>query len=741
MARKASPDPSEPANKQSNISVQRYFEISLLLMLGTGFVTLATAGKLDLASVVVVAGALLVKLSSYLREVDYSLSPRAVTRLAIFYIFFYALDFLIFSPGPGPLDRMLQATVHLILFVTVIKVFSARTYRDYGYLATLSFLMILASAVLTVGTTYLACFMLYVFFSISTFISYDIKRATEAARRPPEGPFRAPMQNRTAIENALMATTWGLTLGIVALAAVLFFVIPRYRTGYLTGLAIQAQDITGFSESVNLGDIRKILRSNAVVMRVKVEGSPRQFQGVKWRGVSLTSFDGRHWYNDNTEQFPLSPAFSEGSAQRFDLPEPQGRKNRPYRWSLHYRVLLSPLSTDVLFVAAVPRVLSGHLRLINLDQTESLHNPQHGYSPLAYDAVSDTGLPSPAELRRASADYRSDIRLVYLRVPPLDPRVAELAKQITSRAINNYDRALAIQNYLRNNFGYTLDPPAIEPKDPIGSFLLKSQRGYCEYFAAAMVVMLRTLQIPSRLVNGFQTGSYNRVGKDIVVRARDAHSWVEVFFPQYGWIPFDPTPADPNPVLPSTLDDYLDAAGLFWNEWIINYDFAHQVQLVRVVEQDSRRVQYQVRQRFQHFQHQAIRLAYRIEGWLMIHKLLVLLLMLAVLGTLVAAEKGFSLSEIRFLWAWKFGKQDLKLGPREATLTYHRFLKVLTKKGFRKLPSQTPQEFALSFAGSRLSAVALEFTRLYNALRFGQSPVSLARLRGLLEDIAAGGAQ
>src|SRR5260370_5206604 len=126
------PNFAQQIQNQSHISVQRYFEISLLLMLGTGFLTVATTGKLDLVSIEVVSGALLVKLSSYVRDVDYSLSPRKVTRLAIFYIFFYALDLLVLSPGPELLDRMLQATVHLILFATVIKVFSARTYRDYG---------------------------------------------------------------------------------------------------------------------------------------------------------------------------------------------------------------------------------------------------------------------------------------------------------------------------------------------------------------------------------------------------------------------------------------------------------------------------------------------------------------------------------------------------------------------------------------------------------------------------------
>jgi transglutaminase-like putative cysteine protease len=723
------------AARQSHISVERYFEISLLLMLATSFATVTTTGKLDFPSVLAVFSALLLKLWGYRRETEFSISPRTVTRIAIFYIFFYGLDFAIFSAGPSLLDRMLTATVHLVLFTTVVKVFSARTYRDYGYLATLSFLMMLASAVLTVGTTYLACFIVYVLFAISTFISYEIKRATEAAPRPPEGPFRLPNQNRKALEKALITTTVGLALGIVALAAVLFFVIPRYRTGYLTSLGSQAENITGFSESVNLGDIRRILRSSAVVMRIKVEGNPRTFQDVKWRGVALTSFDGHHWYNDNTEQIPLVPAYGQDSDQHFEFTQPVHTRPHSPRL-LHYRVLLSPVSTDVLFAAAIPRELTGRFRLVNLDQTDSLHNPQHGYSPIGYDVVSDTGLPSVTELRNASVNYPSDIRLVYLGLPNPDLKIQELAIQTTTGATNAYDRAVATQNYLRNNFSYTLDPSAIEPGDPIGSFLFKAKSGYCEYFAAAMVVMLRTIGVPARLVNGFRTGSYNRVGRDFVVRARDAHSWVEVYFPLYGWVPFDPTPADPNPIpAGGPLDDYVDAANVFWNEWIINYDFTHQVELARTIDQNSRQFQQGFQKAFRRFQHRGVRLAYGVEGWLMSHKLVMLLLMAAILGGLVAVEKTGSLAELKFLWRWKSRSSDTSLSPREATLSYNRFLNVLKKRGFRKSPSLTPREFAFSFVGSRLSSSVLEFTRLYNELRYGQAPVSLAQLRAVLDEV------
>ncbi len=732
MAKAAGIDPAILAKKQAHVSVERYFETSLLLMLTTGFVTVVTTGKLDLPSVLVVSVALAVRLWSQFRELDLSISSRTVTSLSIFYLFFFALDFLIFSPGPALMDNMLSATVHLVFFTAVIKIFSARTYRDYGYLAALAFMMMLASAILTVGTTYLVCFTLYVLFAISTLISYEIKRSTEMSPRPPEGPFRLPAENRKAVEKSLTTTTAGLAAGIVALASLLFFVIPRHRTGYLTGLGAEAQNITGFSGTVNLGDIRKILQSSEVVMRVLPDGDARDYQTLKWRGVGLTSFDGKQWYNDNTEQKPVEPA----TFQRFVIPRDEGAPSRRAR-PLRYRVLLAPVSTDVLFAAAVPREVAGRIRIISLDQTHSLHSPSQGFVPLSYEVLSDVGVPSPGDLRASPTDYPEEIQRVYLLLPTLDPRVAELAGKLTAAATNPYDRAAAMEQHLRNNLAYSLDPKGITPENPIGSFLFEAKSGYCEYFAAAMAVMLRTQGIPSRLVNGFQTGTYNRIGKDFIVRGRDAHSWVEVYFPQYGWITFDPTPADPNPAVPGPFDDYIDAASLFWNEWIINYDFAHQARLARTVERDSRELERNFQNRVKRFRQAAIALAYRVEASLMSHKALVFAFMLAVLAGLILAEKGDRIAEWRFAFIWRFRRKDRALSPAEATLTYNRFLKTLGRRGFRKPDAQTPREFALSFVGTTLSWPVLEFTRLYNMLRFGQAAVSLARLRALLEEIAS----
>jgi hypothetical protein len=153
-----------------------------------------------------------------------------------------------------------------------------------------------------------------------------------------------------------------------------------------------------------------------------------------------------------------------------------------------------------------------------------------------------------------------------------------------------------------------------------------------------------------------------------VVRARDAHSWVEVYFPNYGWITFDPTPADPNPVIAGALDDYIDAFGLFWSEWVINYDYGHQVELARRLEQDSREFQQDFQKRAERYKRQGIRLAYRVEGWLMSHKLLMLLLMIGIMVGLILTEKGTSLAKLRFLWAWNFARRDHSHGSLAGSL-------------------------------------------------------------------------
>jgi hypothetical protein len=135
----------------------------------------------------------------------------------------------------------------------------------------------------------------------------------------------------------------------------------------------------------------------------------------------------------------------------------------------------------------------------------------------------------------------------YLQVPPsLPPRVEALARRITKDDTNNYDRVRSIERYMRDNYRYEIDSP-VPPagRDAVDHFLFDTDVGFCEQFASATAVMLRTLGIPARVVAGYTPGTRNAFTGYYDVRASDAHSWVEVWFPGVGWYEFDPTFAVP----------------------------------------------------------------------------------------------------------------------------------------------------------------------------------------------------
>ena len=127
-------------------------------------------------------------------------------------------------------------------------------------------------------------------------------------------------------------------------------------------------------------------------------------------------------------------------------------------------------------------------------------------------------------------------------------------------------------------------------EDPLANFLFVRRAGHCEYFASAMTVMLRAEGIPARYVTGFAPGEYNDVGGDYIIRESDAHAWVEVYFPGFGWITFDPTPpgnASHAGIL-DRLNMYWDSFQFTWSEWVVNYDFTHQIVLAVNAQQASR---------------------------------------------------------------------------------------------------------------------------------------------------------
>jgi transglutaminase-like putative cysteine protease len=165
-----------------------------------------------------------------------------------------------------------------------------------------------------------------------------------------------------------------------------------------------------------------------------------------------------------------------------------------------------------------------------------------------YRVEVEQSIASEADLRAAGTGYPDwvggdRILPVGYRPAATVQRIRDLALRMTAGATTPYDQAVAVERFLRDDFSYTLTPGRAPPgEDPEENFLFTTRAGYCQYFATAMADLLRSLGVPVRLVNGYGPGSYDSGQGRFVVRESDAHTWPEVYFPTYGWIPFEPTP-------------------------------------------------------------------------------------------------------------------------------------------------------------------------------------------------------
>ncbi len=731
---------------QSSSALNRYFETSLFLMLLVSVLSLVSTGKLDLVTIVIAPAALLVKGYRWWHGHGTELNHGTATFLVVVYFLYFPVDLwwvsrMLSSDAQNPvLFSALLAAIHLLLFAMIVRLFSASTTRDYLFLALLAFSAMMASAILTVDTTFLFFFLVFLALAISTFIGLEMRRSAEGTVHPRMAPGSRPARK--------LQTALGITSGIVAVTAllagaVIFFIIPRLNAGYLSGFNLQPSLISGFTDDVELGQIGEIKKSSAVVMRIKVEGNPVVARNMHWRGIALTTFDGRRWYTEGHEPMALTEGYD-----GWIIVPPSSSADRHYALPFEYTVMLEPLASDALFVAPEPARVHGQFfggalggprslrrSYLTLDKTGSLANPFHNYADLRYDAISDVPNVPAENLRKSPQTYPESMRALYLQLPKLDPRIPIMAKTIASRAGNPYDKARAVESYLRGNYGYTLDLSGTPPVDPLAYFLFEKRAGHCEYFAAAMTVMMRTLGIPARYVNGFLPGEYNDVGGDYIIRASDAHSWVEVFFPGYGWITFDPTPpSDDHPAgLLSQFGFYWDWFQLQWNDWVVNYDFIHQFTLAQGVQRVSRRWTANLRERFEQARSAgATRLRYWAEDASSVPPWMPILVTLLLAGALVVCNRQV---RERLVFACR-----VRLGfdtppAQAASLFYHRMLRLLERAGWRKSPSQTPSEFAASLTAGEIAAPVARFTELCLAARFGGRSVEASRFSALLQEI------
>jgi transglutaminase-like putative cysteine protease len=690
-----------------------------------------------LPAVVLVGLALALRGYQLLSRREFIIPERWTTALTLVYVLIYLADYMFLARG------FLGASVHLVLFTMVVRLFSLQQTRDHYMLAVLAFLMVLAAAVLTVGSVFLFSFAFFLLVAVITFVLMEMRHSVAAETAHAVQPrddatqassTRAPSSTER-MAYSLVAIAPALMLLILAGSFLIFFLLPRISPRFLNAYAPSSDVSTGFSDRVQLGRIGQIQQSNAVVMHIEIEDDLQGAYDLKWRGVALSSFDGRTWTN-SFDQTQLRPS-SDGSyrlAPRVHTSEPSSPPAR----SIRYRVLMEPLGTNVFFLVEKPQRLRGNYRQVSMDAGGSVYNLDADHPINRYEAESQFSEPDGDELREAPNLAPADLNLeTYLRLPALDARIPELAADIASTAPSNYDKALAVERYLSTRFGYTLELPSRLPADPLANFLFERKKGHCEYFASSMAVMLRSLRIPTRIVTGFRGGEFNDLTGQYVVRASDAHSWVEAYFSGSGWVSFDPTPS----AVPaahtgwSRMQLYLDALASFWREWIINYDAGHQRELGQNTFNNSR-----------HFIDDTLRWIERqhlalLESARRVHSR-VIRSPGQSLGGIGALAAGlivlFNLGRIlRGLRERALRSHPERAPSQAAALWYDKMVRRLGRLGWRKSPAQTPMDFVAAIQEVELQRKVGRFTRAYESARFGKSEEDAGSLPMLFKEITA----
>ena len=733
------------ATSNAALPAERFFRGSVFFLVLTSAAALIGTGKLDAATSSMVAAAILLKGFRWLLGKPPELSPRAATWLVLGYLGVFPLDVFYLSralvaESTNPtLYSLLLGAVHFLLFIMVVRLYSASSDRDAVFLAMLAFAAILATAILTVDTSFLVMFFVFILFAVATFIGKEVRRGATGAITPwPETQARRERRLTRALGLAALA----VAIGAVTVGGALFFFFPRFKAGYLGRGGLQPALMTGFTEDVELGQIGEIKKDSTVVMRVKT-GKLVGSAMLRWRGLALSSFDGKRWRASSTDRTILFPQ-SDGRIYAMGTPE----QFRNIAAGLRYTVLLQPIASDALFVAPNAIFLEGRFwgpavtansrnHYLLRDYTDSFFNPFHNYTVVRYDAYSQLPKLDEASLRAASSDYPQEIRDTYLQLPQLDSRIPALAKEIAARSANPYDQARAMEAFLRTHFSYTLNLTGKPGADPLAHFLFETHAGHCEYFASAMAILLRTLGIPTREVNGFLPGEFNDLAGDYIVRASDAHSWVEVYFPGSGWVTFDPTPPSPERHgLLSHAGLYLDWLELTWSEWVINYDFAHQVVMAQSIQHSSRNWSEAARMWLSNLQRKGKK---QLANWQMRHGAWGVFLPLGLVLLLMALRNhllGAALRRLRLYWQLR-GRQAARVNPQLASQLYVELLRLLARRGWTRHCSETALEFASTVRAPILAPAVHEFAAVYTHARFGGAPCDTRRLHRLLEQIRA----
>ena len=684
-------------------------------MIAVAMLALVLAGGLSVSLALLFH---VVMIASWLLEnTKWQLPERYGLGIVLLSIPLFYLDWQYQKTIGEPTERLgVTALAHLIVFLSAVKLLQVKKDRDWVFLYLISFFEVLLAAGLSFSPVFLGTLTLYLLCGLSAVTAFEIQKARRSLAHtetrllvPPDSRvFKKSGQRswHTSEAARLPFVAVALLILIFVLALPLFLIAPRSGAAALTRTGGPAPNFIGFSENVTLGQIGTLKQSEEIVMRVRVENS-QPLRELRWRGVALDEFTGAGW-RKSAQARQVDPVLPERGFFKIDTTEALHRLTTQ-------TFFLEPLESSVLFAAPRVVALQGDLPFVRVDEEGSVQSRRHGFERIMYKALSDTTEPRMDQLR-------NDLRPLpvsyyrYLQLPEkLDPRVHQLAMTVIlhANASNRYDAAKAIESHLQREYPYSFDMKASGP-DPLADFLFNVKTGHCEYFASAMVVMLRTHGIASRVVNGFLPGEYNDAAGAYTVRQSDAHSWVEVYFPETrSWVTFDPTPSAGRTEtvrtgLTAQLQKYGEALELLWFQYVVGYD-----------KQEQRSLASSIHNRVFDYGRIASNMLNTMSRYLN--------------GNVLAVAAGvtaFALALLLILfgqriWSWTRARITQSSGDGRALSNvkfYERLISLMEQRGVSRDQHLTPLEFANTLRSNEVMVI----TRAYNRVRYGGQKLSPA---------------
>ncbi len=705
------------------MNFDKFFKFISYAVVFCGFLSLSVSSGIGALSSAVFISILV--LAWFLENSRWQISERLGTVLIFAIVPLFYIDWKYQIIGFGTNETVVAGTLaKVILILAAIKLLQKKSDRDWAFLYLISFFEVLLAAGLSISPLYLVSFVLYLLAAVCAVVTFEIRKTSRAVEKNSTTKQESRINlDKTSIFRLPRASV-SILLLLIIVAVPMFFALPRVGGAGLGSSASGLSGFTGFSDSVRLGQIGQLKQNDQVVMRVRVENKNknRSFGSLHWRGVALDSFDNQTW--SKSKDVITEPRIR-GERDFFLIDYSSNRNDVTVQ-----TVYLEPLDSSVLFALARPVVVQGNFPILVKDSEGSMSFPRKDAERVTYKVLSDQYLPSAQELKNDNENYsEKDER--YLELPAdLDGRIAQLTKQLTANAKNRFDKARTIESYLQNEFGYTLELKA-SGEQPLADFLFNVRAGHCEYFATAMAVMLRTQGIATRIVNGFQEGEYNETADAYIVRQKNAHSWVEVYFPETNaWIPFDPTPfAGQNDGTETAgmfgrFDNYFEALETFWIQYFVSYDNQEQRSLMRSVKNSFGEYQTKTSEWLDGAQKKLAdwwKQARGDEGFTSSAKAIgygVTYLAAAILGIFLLVwlyRKIIRLVVWQKLFDWARRKNETTIVE-----FYEQMQKVLSARGFTRAAHQTPLEFAFALDMPE----AVKITEKYNRVRFGEKKLS-----------------